>query len=45
MLEYLIFGVFVYDSADKQMLTVISSVIEQRKNKFDRIVKVRFFPI
>jgi len=37
--------VFVYDTAEKQMLNVISFVIEQRKNEFDRIAKVRFFPI
>jgi hypothetical protein len=29
----------------KQMLNTISLVIEQRKNEFDRIAKVRFFPI
>ena len=34
---------FVYDSAEKQMLNAISLVIEQRKNEFDRIAKVRFF--
>jgi hypothetical protein len=39
------FGVLVYDSAEKQMLNAISLVIEQRKNEFDRIAKVRFFPI
>jgi hypothetical protein len=36
---------FVYDSAEKQMLSAISLVIEQWKNEFDRIAKVRFFPI
>jgi hypothetical protein len=38
-------GAFVYDSAKKQMLNAISLIIEQRKNKFNRIAKVRFFPI
>ena len=38
-------GEFVYDSAEKQMLNAISLVIEQRKNEFDRIAKVRFFHI
>jgi hypothetical protein len=37
-------GAFVYDSAKKQMLNAISLVIKQRKNEFDRIVKVRFSP-
>jgi hypothetical protein len=36
---------FVDDSAEKQMFNTISLVIEQRKNEFDRIAKVRFFPI
>jgi len=39
------FGAFVYDSAEKQSLNAISLVIEQRKNEFDRIAKVRFSPI
>jgi hypothetical protein len=39
------FWAFVYDSAEKQMLNVISLIIEQQKNKFERIAKVRFFPI
>ena len=39
------FGAFVYDLAEKQMLNAISLVIEQRKTKFDRIAKVRFFSI
>jgi hypothetical protein len=39
------FGAFVYDSAEKQMLNAIPLVIEQRKNEFDRIAKVRIFPI
>ena len=39
------FWPFVYDSAEKQMLNAISLVIEQRKNEFDRIAKVRIFPI
>jgi hypothetical protein len=34
---------FVYDLDEKQMLNVISLVIEQRKKEFDRIAKVRFF--
>ena len=38
------FGAFVYDLAEKQMLNAISLVIEQRKNKFDRIAKVWVFP-
>jgi len=44
-IKYRNFGVFVYDSAEKQMLSAISLVIEQRKNEFDRIAKVRIFPI
>jgi hypothetical protein len=43
-IKYRNFGAFVYDSAEKQMLNAISLVIEQRKNKFDRIANVRFFP-
>ena len=43
-ITYRIFGAFVYDSAEKQMLDAIPLVIEHRKNKFDRIVKVRFPP-
>ena len=39
------FGAFVYDSAEKQMLNAISLVIEQRKNEFDRIANIWFFPI
>ena len=39
------FGAFVYDSAEKQSLSAISLVIEQRKNEFDRMAKVRFSPI
>jgi len=31
------FLAFVYYSAEKQMLSAISLVIEQRKNEFDRI--------
>ncbi len=42
-IKYRNFGAFVYDSAEKQMLSAISLVIEQRKNEFDRIAKVRFF--
>ena len=38
------FWVLVYDSAEKQMLNAISLVIEQRKNEFDKIAKVRFSP-
>jgi len=38
-------GAFVYDSTEKQMLNAISLVIEQRKNEFDRITRVRFSPI
>ena len=44
-IKYRNFGVFVNDSADKQMSNAISLVIEQRKNEFDRITKVRFFLI
>jgi hypothetical protein len=44
-IQYHNFGAFVYDSAKKQMLNAISLIIEQRKNKFNRIAKVRFFPI
>ena len=45
LIKYLNFGAFVYDSAEKQMLNAISLVIGQRKNEFDRIAKVRFFPV
>ena len=38
-------GPFVYDSAQKQMLSATSLVIEQRKNEFDSIAKVMFSPI
>jgi hypothetical protein len=34
-IKYLNFGTLVYDSAEKQMLSAISLVIEQRKNEFD----------
>ena len=44
-IKYRIFGAFVYDSAEKQMLNAISLVIEQRKNEFDRIARVWFPPI
>ena len=44
-IKYHNFGALVYDSAEKQMLNAISLVIEQLKNEFDRIAKVRFFPI
>jgi hypothetical protein len=44
-IKYRNFGAFVYDSAEKQMLNAISLVIEQWKNEFVRIAKVRFFPI
>ena len=44
-IKYRICGEFVYDSVEKQMLNATSLVIEQRKNEFDRIAKVRFFPI
>ena len=44
-IKYRNFGAFVYDLAEKQMLSAISLVIEQRKNEFDRIAKVWFFPI
>jgi hypothetical protein len=40
-----IFWAFFHDSAEKQMLNTISLVIEQRKNEFDRIAKVWFYPI
>jgi hypothetical protein len=36
-IQYRYFGAFVYDSAEKQMLSAITLVIEQRKSKFDRI--------
>jgi len=39
------FGAFVYDSAEEQMLSAISLVIEQWKTEFDRIANVRFSPI
>ena len=39
-IKYCNFGAFVFDSGEKQMLSTISLVIEQRKNKFDRIAKV-----
>ena len=42
MLSTPTFGAFVYDSADKQMLSTISLAIEQRQNEFVRIAKVRF---
>ena len=38
------FLAIVYYSAEKQMLSAISLIIEQRKNEFDRIAKVCFFP-
>jgi hypothetical protein len=41
-IKYHNFGAFVYDSAEKQKLSAISLVIEQRKNEFDRIAKVWF---
>jgi hypothetical protein len=44
-IKYHNFGGFAYDSAEKQIVSAISLVIEQRKNEFDRIAKVRFFPI
>jgi hypothetical protein len=44
-IKYHNFGAFVYDSAEKQMLSTISLDIEQQKNEFDRISKVRFSPI
>jgi hypothetical protein len=34
-----------FGAVEKQMLNTISLVIEQRKNEFDRIAKVRFFLI
>ena len=39
-MKYCNFAAFVFDSGEKQMLSTISLVIEQRKNKFDRIAKV-----
>jgi hypothetical protein len=39
-IKYRNFGAFVYDSAQKQMLSAIPLVIEQRKNEFDMIAKV-----
>ena len=44
-IKYRNFGAFIYESAEKQMLNAISLVIEQRKNEFDWIAKVRFSPI
>jgi len=44
-IQYRYFGAFVYDSAEKKMLSAVSLVIEQRKNKFDKIANVSFFPI
>jgi hypothetical protein len=44
-IQYHNFGAFVYDSAEKQMLSAISLVIEQRKSEFDRIARARFSPI
>jgi hypothetical protein len=44
-IKYRDFGAFVYDSAEKEMLSAISLVIEQRKNEFDRIAKVCFSPL
>ena len=44
-IKYHNFGAFVYDSAEKQMLSAILLIIEQRKNEFDRIARSRFFPI
>ena len=41
-IKYHNFGAFAYDSPEKQMLSAISLVIEQRKNEFERISKVRF---
>ena len=41
-MKYCNIGAFVYDSAEKHMLNAISLVIEERKNEFDRIAKVRF---
>jgi hypothetical protein len=43
-IKYHNFGAFVYDSAEKQMLSAISLVIEQRKSEFDRIARARFPP-
>ena len=34
-IRYRNFGVFIYDSAEKQMLNAISLAIKQRKNEFD----------
>jgi hypothetical protein len=42
LIKYRYFGAFVYNSAEKQMLSAISLFIEQRKNEFDRIAKVWF---
>ena len=39
-IKYRSLGAFVYDSAEKQMLSTISLFIEQQKNEFDRIAKV-----
>ena len=44
-IKYRNVGAFVYDSAEKQMLNVISLVFEQQMKEFDRIANVRFFPI
>jgi hypothetical protein len=43
--KLIVIQAFVYDSAEKQMLSAISLAMEQRKNEFDRKAKVRFFPI
>jgi hypothetical protein len=45
-IKYRNFGAFVYMIQTKnKYLKVFSLVIEQRKNEFDRIAKVQFFPI
>jgi hypothetical protein len=43
-MKYHNFGAFIYHSAENQMFSAISLVIEQRKNEFDKIAKVWFSP-
>ena len=41
-IKYRNIGAFVYDWTENQILNAMSLAIEQRKNEFDRIAKVRF---
>jgi hypothetical protein len=43
--QWLFYFMKMFYSAEKQMLSAMSLVIEQRKNEFDRIAKVWFSPI